>query len=40
MLFKWVELPFGCIVPGSCVLNVTFSCCVKVLNVLLLKNLV
>ena len=27
MLFKWVKLPSGCIVPGSCVLIVTFGCC-------------
>ena len=27
MLFKWVKLPSGCVVPGSCVLNVTFACC-------------
>ena len=26
MLFKWVKLPSGCVVPGSCVLNVTFGC--------------
>ena len=24
MLFKWVKLPSGCVVPGSYVLNVTF----------------
>ena len=27
MLFKWVKLPFGCVVAGFCVLNVTFGCC-------------
>ena len=27
MLFKWVKLPSGCVVPGSCVLIVTFGCC-------------
>ena len=27
MLFKWVKLPSGYVVPGSCVLNVTFGCC-------------
>ena len=27
MSFKWVRLPSGCIVPGSCVLNVNFGCC-------------
>ena len=26
MLFKWVKLPSGCVVPGSCVLIVTFGC--------------
>ena len=26
MLFKWVKLPSGSVVPGSCVLNVTFGC--------------
>ena len=27
MLFKCVKLPSACLVPGSCVLNVTFGCC-------------
>ena len=27
MLLKWVKLPSGCVVPGSCVLIVTFGCC-------------
>ena len=25
VLFKWVKLPSGCVVPGSCVLIVTFG---------------
>ena len=38
MLFKWVKLPSGCVVPGSCVLNVIFGCCFVNYSPLLLPD--
>ena len=38
MLFKWVKLPSGCVVPGSCVLNETFGWCFVNYSPLLLPD--